>query len=74
MDLSSWEQKIQKDAAAVGSSDWEQTEDGESVLMEHHSDVAMEMNNPSQELYKDGVLTLGCIGTIINYSKYLSVP
>ncbi|ROL48168.1 Guanine nucleotide-binding protein-like 1 [Anabarilius grahami] len=41
----------------------DQADDGsESVLMEHHSDVAMEMNSPTQELYKDGVLTLGCIG------------
>lgn len=62
VDLSSWEQKIQKDAAAIGN-EWEQADDGgESVLVEHHSDVAMEMNNPTQELYKDGVLTLGCIG------------
>ncbi|KAL2084021.1 hypothetical protein ACEWY4_019539 [Coilia grayii] len=62
VDLSSWEQKIQKDASAMGS-EWEATDDGgESVLMEHHSDVAMDMTNPTQELYKDGVLTLGCIG------------
>lgn len=32
------------------------------MLMEHQSDSAMEMSSPSQELYKDGVLTLGCIG------------
>ncbi|XP_048116223.1 LOW QUALITY PROTEIN: guanine nucleotide-binding protein-like 1 [Alosa alosa] len=62
VDLSSWEQKIQRDAAAIGT-DWEQADDGvESVLVEHHSDVAMEMNNPTHELYKDGVLTLGCVG------------
>lgn len=30
--------------------------------MEQHSDSTMEMGCPSQELYKDGVLTLGCIG------------
>ncbi len=62
MDLSSWEKKIQRDAAAVGT-ERDQADDGaESVLMEHHSDTAMEMNSPTQELYKDGVLTLGCIG------------
>ncbi|XP_012676935.2 guanine nucleotide-binding protein-like 1 [Clupea harengus] len=62
VDLSSWEQKIQRDAAAMGS-EWEHTDDAvESVLVEHHSDVAMEMSNPIQELFKDGVLTIGCIG------------
>ncbi|KAI2655317.1 Guanine nucleotide-binding protein-like 1 [Labeo rohita] len=62
VDLSSWEKKIQRDAVAVGT-EGDQADDGsESVLMEHHSDVAMEMNSPTQELYKDGVLTLGCIG------------
>ncbi|MEQ2201938.1 hypothetical protein XENOCAPTIV_020962, partial [Xenoophorus captivus] len=35
-------------------------EGAESVLVEHQSDSALEMSN--QELYKDGVLTLGCIG------------
>lgn len=62
MDLSSWEKKIQRDAVAMGT-EWDQAEDGlESVLVEHHSDIALEMNNPTQELYKDGVLTVGCIG------------
>ncbi|KAA0703185.1 Guanine nucleotide-binding protein-like 1 GTP-binding protein HSR1 [Triplophysa tibetana] len=62
VDLSSWEKKIQKDAVAMGT-DGDHTVDGlDSVLVEHHSDVAMEMNSPTQELYKDGVLTLGCIG------------
>lgn len=62
VDLSSWEKKIQRDAVAVGN-EGDRADDGsESVLMEHHSDIAMEMNSPTQELYKDGVLTLGCIG------------
>lgn len=62
VDLSSWEKKIQRDAVAVGT-EGDQADDGsDSVLMEHHSDIAMEMNSPTQELYKDGVLTLGCIG------------
>ncbi|KAM4600794.1 guanine nucleotide-binding protein-like 1 [Polymixia lowei] len=62
VDLSSWEKKIQRDAVAERP-DGERPEEGaESVLMEHHSDAAMEMSSPSQELYKDGVLTLGCIG------------
>lgn len=63
VDLSSWEQKIKSDAVA-GRHDGERTDDvpGESVLMEHQTDSAMEMSSMSQELYKDGVLTLGCIG------------
>ncbi|XP_051999415.1 guanine nucleotide-binding protein-like 1 [Xyrauchen texanus] len=62
VDLSSWENKIQRDAVAMGA-EGDLTDDGlESVLVEHHSDVAMEMNSPTQELYKDGVVTLGCLG------------
>ncbi|CAG6015023.1 guanine nucleotide-binding protein-like 1 [Menidia menidia] len=62
VDLSSWEKKIQSDVVS-GRLDGEQTDDrAESVLVEHHSDSAMEMSNLSRELYKDGVLTLGCIG------------
>ena len=62
VDLSSWEQKIQRDAVAE-QLDGERQDDGaESVLVEHQSDSVMEMSSPSQELYKDGVLTLGCIG------------
>uniref|UniRef100_A0A3Q3WYX8 Guanine nucleotide-binding protein-like 1 n=1 Tax=Mola mola TaxID=94237 RepID=A0A3Q3WYX8_MOLML len=61
VDLSSWAQKIQRDAFAEQlDGDW--PDEKESVLMEHQSDSTMEMSNPSQELYKDGVLTLGCIG------------
>ncbi|XP_034030342.1 guanine nucleotide-binding protein-like 1 [Thalassophryne amazonica] len=62
VDLSTWEQKIQRDSVAEKpDGDWAD-EGGESVLMELQSDSAMEMSSPSQELYKDGVLTLGCIG------------
>uniref|UniRef100_A0A7N8XFL2 Guanine nucleotide-binding protein-like 1 n=1 Tax=Mastacembelus armatus TaxID=205130 RepID=A0A7N8XFL2_9TELE len=62
VDLTSWEQKIQRDAVAERL-DGERTDEGaESVLLEHQSDSALEMSSPSQELYKDGVLTLGCIG------------
>lgn len=65
VDLSSWEKKIQSDALAMGR-EGEWSDDGvETVLMEHHTDVAMELNSPTRELYKDGVLTLGCIGKIV---------
>uniref|UniRef100_A0A3P8SUV4 Guanine nucleotide-binding protein-like 1 n=1 Tax=Amphiprion percula TaxID=161767 RepID=A0A3P8SUV4_AMPPE len=62
VDLSSWEQKIQRDAVAERLDGERPDEGAESVLMEHQSDSAMEMSSLSQELYKDGVLTLGCIG------------
>ncbi|KAM3613725.1 uncharacterized protein V6R79_004265 [Siganus canaliculatus] len=61
VDLSSWEQKIQSDAVAQRL-DGERQDEGESVLMEHQSDSTMEMSSPNQELYRDGVLTVGCIG------------
>jgi len=64
VDLSSWEQKIQRDAVAERLGGERTDEGAESVLVEHQSDSAMEMSNLSQELYKDGVLTLGCIGKI----------
>lgn len=62
VDLSSWEQKIQRDAAAE-QLDGDELDEKDLVLMEHQSDSSMEMDSLSQELYKDGVLTLGCIGT-----------
>uniref|UniRef100_A0A3P8WW86 Guanine nucleotide-binding protein-like 1 n=1 Tax=Cynoglossus semilaevis TaxID=244447 RepID=A0A3P8WW86_CYNSE len=62
VDLSSWEQKIHRDASAVGLDEDSADEAAESVLMEYQSDSAMEMSAPSEELYKNGILTLGCIG------------
>ncbi|XP_019948555.1 guanine nucleotide-binding protein-like 1 [Paralichthys olivaceus] len=62
VDLSSWDQKIQRDAVSEGPNGDHSDEGAESVLVEHQSDSAMKMSSPSQELYKDGVLTLGCIG------------
>lgn len=65
VDLSSWEQKIQRDAVAERLYGEQADEGADSVLMEHQSDSAMEMSSPTQELYKDGVLTLGCIGKLL---------
>lgn len=67
VDLSSWEQKIHRDAVAEQLDEERPDEGVESVLMEHQSDSAMEMSSPSQELYKDGVLTLGCIGRYLYF-------
>lgn len=70
MDLSSWEQKIQRDAVAE-QLDGDEFDEKDPVLMEHQSDSSMDMDmdSPSQELYKDGVLTLGCIGTELSCSS-----
>lgn len=65
VDLSSWEQKIQRDAS-TSCLEEDVPEDVQTVLVEHQSDVAMEMQSSSHELYKDGVLTLGCIGMSVS--------
>uniref|UniRef100_A0A3P9HMM2 Guanine nucleotide-binding protein-like 1 n=1 Tax=Oryzias latipes TaxID=8090 RepID=A0A3P9HMM2_ORYLA len=62
VDISNWEHKIQRDAVAQRLDDEHPDEEAESVVVEHQSDSAMEMSSSSNELYKDGVLTLGCIG------------
>ncbi|XP_074872282.1 guanine nucleotide-binding protein-like 1 isoform X2 [Carettochelys insculpta] len=67
VDLSSWKEKIERDAAsprppAVDSEEEEEEDEGVAVLVEHQTDVAMEAGAPSEELYKDGVLTVGCVG------------
>ncbi|KAG7277910.1 hypothetical protein CRUP_004689 [Coryphaenoides rupestris] len=61
VDLASWEKKIHQDAVAERP-DGEPAGEAPEVLMEHQSDAAMEMSSRSEELYQDGVLTLGCIG------------
>ena len=71
VDLSSWEQKIHRDAVAEQLDEERADEGVEAVLMEHQSDSAMEMSNPTQELYKDGVLTLGCIGRNLCFHRVI---
>ena len=67
VDLSSWEQKIKRDAVAERLDGERPDEGAESVLVEHQSDSAMDVSSPSKELYKDGVLTVGCIGTHLSF-------
>lgn len=67
MDLSSWKEKIERDAAGAGlllddSEEEEEDDRSMTVLVEHQTDVAMEGGGISQELYKDGILTVGCVG------------
>ncbi|XP_066470746.1 guanine nucleotide-binding protein-like 1 isoform X1 [Tiliqua scincoides] len=68
VDLSSWKEKIERDAASArlpledSEEDSEEDDEGAAVLVEHQTDVAMEIEGPSQELYKDGILTVGCVG------------
>lgn len=66
MDLSSWREKIARDMAGAswgnGSGEEEEEEDGPVVLVEQQTDSAMEPTGPSRERYKDGVVTIGCVG------------
>ncbi|XP_044278412.1 guanine nucleotide-binding protein-like 1 isoform X2 [Varanus komodoensis] len=67
VDLSSWKEKIERDAtcACLTLEDSEEDSDDDesaAVLVEHQTDVAMEAVQFSQELYKDGILTVGCVG------------
>lgn len=45
-----------------GSGEEEEEEDGPAVLVEQQTDSAMEPTGPTQEHYKDGVVTIGCVG------------
>lgn len=64
MDLSSWREKIARNVAGAtwGNGSGEEEEDGPAVLVEQQTDSAMEPAGPTQERYKDGVVTIGCVG------------
>ncbi|KAH0630402.1 hypothetical protein JD844_013404 [Phrynosoma platyrhinos] len=67
LDLSSWKEKIERDAASAclpleDSEDSEDDDESAAVLVEHQTDVAMEAGGFCQEIYKDGILTIGCVG------------
>ncbi|XP_042303277.1 guanine nucleotide-binding protein-like 1 isoform X2 [Sceloporus undulatus] len=67
VDLSSWKEKIERDAASAclpleDSEDSEDDDESAAVLVEHQTDVAMEAGGFCQEIYKDGILTIGCVG------------
>lgn len=66
MDLSSWREKIARDVAGAtwgnGSGEEEEEEDGPAVLVEQQTDSVMEPTSPTREHYKDGVVTIGCVG------------
>ena len=66
MDLSSWREKIARDVAGAswgnGSGEEEEEDDGPAVLVEQQSDSAMEPAGLTRERYKDGVVTIGCVG------------
>lgn len=66
VDLSSWREKIARDVAGAtwgnGSGEEEEEEDGPAVLVEQQTDSAMEPTGPIRERYKDGVVTIGCVG------------
>ncbi|XP_073455014.1 guanine nucleotide-binding protein-like 1 [Aquarana catesbeiana] len=67
VDLSSWREKIERDTAALcrpGSKnddrEYKESDDGDAVLAQQVTDA--ELGAPSTERYKDGVLTIGCVG------------
>ncbi|XP_020667970.1 guanine nucleotide-binding protein-like 1 isoform X1 [Pogona vitticeps] len=67
VDLSSWREKIERDTAIAqhtleDSEDSEEEDEIPAVLVEHQTDVAMEAGGFTQEIYKDGILTIGCVG------------
>lgn len=66
MDLSSWREKIARDVAGAAwgsvSGEEEEEDDVPAILVEQQTDSAMEPAGPTQERYKDGVVTIGCVG------------
>ncbi|XP_075042730.1 guanine nucleotide-binding protein-like 1 [Mixophyes fleayi] len=65
VDLTSWREKIERDSAALFSPmspdrDEKETEEGDAVLAQQVTDA--ELGAPTRELYKDGVLSIGCLG------------
>ncbi|XP_043533808.1 guanine nucleotide-binding protein-like 1 [Chiloscyllium plagiosum] len=63
VDLGSWKEKMERDAANTQHEDLTDEEDeDDAVLVEHQTDSAMEMCTPVDELYRDGILTVGCVG------------
>ncbi|XP_062904203.1 guanine nucleotide-binding protein-like 1 [Mobula hypostoma] len=64
VDLTSWREKMERDAASTHREELtdEEEEEEEAVLVEHQTDAAMELCTATDELYKDGILTVGCVG------------
>uniref|UniRef100_A0A8C4QGK9 Guanine nucleotide-binding protein-like 1 n=1 Tax=Eptatretus burgeri TaxID=7764 RepID=A0A8C4QGK9_EPTBU len=63
VDLTSWREKMERDAVSshLAEDDYDDEDDKEEdVHMEIQSDATLEP--PLEEPYRDGVLTLGCIG------------
>ncbi|XP_053578018.1 guanine nucleotide-binding protein-like 1 [Bombina bombina] len=64
VDLASWREKIERDSTALNyEEDDDETDErdaGDPVLSQQVADA--ELGTPSRELYKDGVLSIGCVG------------
>uniref|UniRef100_UPI00358F01C5 guanine nucleotide-binding protein-like 1 n=1 Tax=Myxine glutinosa TaxID=7769 RepID=UPI00358F01C5 len=61
VDLTSWREKMERDAVSSHLADDDDEDDKEEdVHMEVQSDATLEP--PSAELYHDGIVTIGCIG------------
>lgn len=67
VNLTSWREKIERDSAALLSAagreeDQEEKEDDESDVVVAQQVTDAELGVPSRERYKDGVLSIGCLG------------
>ncbi|KAM5145366.1 guanine nucleotide-binding protein-like 1 [Mantella aurantiaca] len=67
VDLSSWTEKIERDTAALcrpankdGDREDKESDDVDAVLVQQVTDA--ELGAPCRERYKDGVLSIGCVG------------
>ncbi|XP_063287408.1 guanine nucleotide-binding protein-like 1 [Pelobates fuscus] len=64
VDLTSWRRKIERDSAVLCNPANDRAESivdsGDAVLSQQISEA--ELGTPSRELYKDGVLSIGCVG------------
>lgn len=62
VDLSSWEQKISDETKTVDEDEDDDDDDDQSPLFERTHQEEDDFNFEEHELYKNGVLTIGCVG------------
>lgn len=79
VNLTSWREKIERDSAALLSAagreeDQEEKEDDESDVVVAQQVTDAELGVPSRERYKDGVLSIGCLGEMCSGYMYAKHP
>lgn len=62
VDLSSWETKISEELKSLHDSKLDSDDDAEGPSYEHTHDEDVSFNFEEHVLYKNGVLTVGCVG------------